>query len=352
VNPLDDERGLRAGDPSGMLDHVVATPHHCREGYRVGRSAPDLPSGEGVANVAVVGMGGSAISGDIVRALYADRLRLPVVVVRSPELPGWCGPHTLVVASTYSGDTAETLAAFETALERGCRVVAVTSGGRLGARASELELGRVVVPGGLMPRAALGYLLLGSIGALESIGLVPSAATELDDAARELETLMDQLGPAVPTDINPAKQLAQAIGERVPVVWGAEGIGAVAAARWKTQMNENAKVPAWCSALPELDHNEVVGWSGDRGHGSFLVVLRHEGEHPDVAARVPLSVEIALASGIRAREVWARGSSPLARVLTLIAQGDLTATYLGLLHGEDPSQIEAIVRLKRELAQA
>jgi len=352
MNPLDDERGLRAGDPSGMLDALAAVARHCREGYGAGRSAPDLPSGEGVTSVAFVGMGGSAVSGDVVRALYADRLRVPVVVVRSPELPEWCGPHTLLVASTYSGDTAETLAAFETALERGCRVVAVTSGGRLGARASELELGRVIVPGGLMPRAALGYLLLGSIGALESIGLVPAAAGELNDAARELEALADQLGPAVPTDINPAKQLAHAIGERVPVVWGAEGIGAVAASRWKTQMNENAKVPAWWSALPELDHNEVVGWSGDRGHGSFLVVLRHEGEHPDVAARVPLSIEIAQASGARAQEVWAHGGTALARALTLIAQGDFTATYLGLLHGVDPSQIEAIVRLKRELAQA
>jgi glucose/mannose-6-phosphate isomerase len=347
VNPLDDERGLRRRDPAGMLDALVDMPRHCREGYELGLAAPDLPSGEGVANIAFVGMGGSAIPGEVVRALYADRLRIPIGVVRSPELPEWCGPHTLVVATTYSGDTAETLAGFGSALERGCRVVAVASGGALEARALELGLGRVLVRGGLMPRAALGYLALGSI---EAIGLVPSAASELADAVEELEALLGQLGPAVPTDINPAKQLAEAIGERVPVVWGAEGIGAVAACRWKTQLNENGKVPAWWAALPELDHNEVVGWSEHRGHGSFLVVLRHEGEHPDVAARFRPSIGIAEASGIRSEEVWGLGRTPLARLLTLIAKGDFTATYLGLLHGADPSEIDAIVSLKRELA--
>lgn len=351
MNPLDDERELRDGDPSGMLDALVGLPRHCREGYELGLTAPDLPSGEGVTGIAVCGMGGSAVAGDVVRALYVDRLRVPVAVVRTPEMPEWCGPHTLVIASSYSGETAETLACFEAAVERGCRVVAVTSGGRLERRVSELELGRVVVPGGFMPRAALGYLALGAIGALEAIGLVPSARSEFEEAVRELDGLVAQLAPSVPTGINPAKQLAEAIGERVPVIWGAEGIGAVAAARWKTQCNENAKVPAFSAALPELDHNEVVGWSQDRGHRFFLVVLRHEGEHPDVAARFPLSVEIAERAGVLSHEVWARGRSPLGRLLSLVSMGDHTATYLALARGVDPTPIDAIVRLKRALAE-
>ncbi len=349
---LDDERELRAFDRSGMLERVASLARQVREGYELGLAAPDLPSAEGVTSIAVCGMGGSAISGDVVRALAAPRLGIPVVVVRQPELPAWCQHRTLVVASSYSGETAETLACFEEALRRGCRTVVVTSGGRLGDRAAELGLGRVLVPGGSVPRAAFGHLALGLLGALEAMGLLPSMGADVEEAARETEARLAQLAPALPTSANPAKHLAEAIGERVPVVWGAEGIGAVAALRWKTQLNENGKVPAWASALPELDHNEVLGWSAERGRRFFVVALRHEGEAGDTPARVELSLAIARASGAATEEVWASGTSPLARLLTLVAHGDATATYLGLAHGEDPTEMEAIVRLKRALAEA
>ncbi len=187
-------------------------------------------------------------------------------------------------------------------------------------RAEALGLGRAIMPGGFQPRAALGYLALGTLGALESTGLTPRMAEDLQGCVRELETLADQLAPGVPTSINMAKQVVEAVDERVPVIWGAEGLGAVAAARWKTQMNENAKVPAFAAALPELDHNEVVGWSQDRGHGFFLVVLRHEAEHPDVAARFELSIAIAQESGVRTHEVWARGELD-ARTAVLAGDG-------------------------------
>jgi len=352
VRLLDDERELRAGDRSGMLEHVAALPRQAREGYELGLSAPDLPSAEGVSALAVCGMGGSAISGDVLRALAAPRLGAPVVVVRSPELPAWCQHRTLVVASSYSGETAETLAAFEEALRRGCRTIVVTSGGTLADRAAELGLGRVLVPGGSVPRAAFGYLALGLLGALEAMGLLPPMRADVEEAAAEAEARLAQLAPGLPTTANPAKHLAEAIGERVPVIWGAEGIGAVAALRWKAQLNENGKVPAWSSALPELDHNEVVGWSDERGRRFFVVALRHEGEPAGVPERVELSLQIARDSGALTEEVWASGSSALARLLTLVAHGDMTATYLGLAHGEDPTEMEAIVRLKRALADA
>lgn len=352
MRPLDDPRALRAADPGGMLDAVACLPRHCREGYRSGLDAPGLPSADGATAIAFCGMGGSAVAGDVLRALYADRLPVPAIVVRSPELPEFCGPHTVVLVSSYSGSTAETLACFEEAVSRGCRVVAVTSGGELGRRAVELELGMVAVPTGFMPRAALGYLALGSLGALEAMGVIPPLAADLEEAARELEALLEEIGPGVPSSSNPAKALALGIGERVPVIWGAEGIGAVAAARWKTQCNENAKVPAFAAALPELDHNEVVGWSEGRGAGFSLVALRHAGEHPEVAARFPLSLEIARSSGLETSEVWAQGRSALARLLTLVLFGDLVSVYLGIARGVDPTPIEAIARLKRALADA
>ena len=347
---LDDERELAARDPGGMLATIASLPDQCREGYSLGRGVVGLPRFEDVTAVVVCGMGGSAVAGDVLRALYADHSRIPMQVVRGAGLPGFCGPNTLVLASSYSGDTAETIGCFEEALRRRCRVVIVTSGGTLAARAAELALPCVVVPLGHMPRAALGYLLMSSIGALEVAGLVPPVTEDLDEAVAELEGLVPTLVPSAPTSVNPAKRVAAAIGSRVPLVWGAEGFGAVAAARWKTQFNENAKVPAFASTLPELDHNEVVGWSSGRGRRFFLVVLRHDAEPPEVAARFAPSVEIATASGVVTQEVWAGGESALAKLLSLVVTGDFATAYLGLARGEDPTPIDAIARLKQSLA--
>ena len=349
---LDDEQAIRAGDPGGMLANVAALPEHCLQGYRVGRQAAPLPDVLDVRSMAFCGMGGSGVAGDVIRAMYSDRLPVPVVVVRTSELPEFCGPHSLVMASSYSGGTAEVLACFEEAVKRGCRVIVVGSGGELGARAEELDLGRVSLPGGFMPRAALGYIALGALGVLEAVGLLPPLEQDLEEATAQLGALAATCAPSVPLMVNPAKGLADRIHDRTPVVWGGEGIGSVAAGRWKTQFNENAKVPAWASPLPELDHNEVVGWSNGAGSRYFLVALRHDGEPPDVAARFAPSLDIARRSGALVEEVWASGASALSRFLSLSLLGDFTTAYLGIARGVDPTPIEAIERVKRALAEA
>ncbi len=352
MTDLDDAAALLAADPGGMLEAVASLPARAGEGYRSGLAVPVLPSADGATAVAFCGMGSSAVAGDVLAALAAPRLRLPVVVVRSSELPEWVGPHVLVVASSYSGTTGETLSMFEEAVARGCRVLAITSGGELARRAEELDLSRVIVPGGAMPRAALGSMTLGALGALEAMGVVPPLADDVDEAIAEMRGVLEREGPAVPLAANPGKTLAVSIGERVPVVWGADGLAAVAASRWKTQFNENAKVPSFASELPELDHNEVVGWTAGRGEGFAVVALRHDGEPPDVAARFEPSIEIARSAGASTHEVWAHGRSALARLLSLVLVGDLVSTYLGIARGVDPSPIDAIARLKRTLAEA
>jgi len=352
VIDLDDELAVRAGDPGGMLATVAAFCEHCREGYRLGRAATPLPEVQDVQSIAFCGMGGSAVAGDVIRTLYADRLPVPVVVVRSSELPEFCGPHSLVLVSSHSGGTAEALACFDEAMKRGCRVIAIASGGELAARAEELELACVALPGGFMPRAAFGYIALGALGALEAVGFVPPLEHDVEAASAELAALAATCAPSAPSAVNRAKHLAREIGDRTPVVWGGEGIGSVAAGRWKTQFNENAKVPAWASSLPELDHNEVVGWSQGAGSRSFVVALRHEGEPPDVAARFGPSLEIASAAGALVEEVWASGGSTLSRFLSLSLLGDFTTSYLGIARGFDPTPIEAIERVKRALAEA
>jgi glucose/mannose-6-phosphate isomerase len=333
-----------------MLAAVSALGADCRAGYEAGLQTGDLPHADGVATITLAGMGGSGVGGDLVRAVYAVRLGVPVEVLRSPVLPEYCGPHSLVVCTSYSGNTAETLSVFDEAVERGCRVIAVTSGGELAARAAAKNEAVVAVPGGMQPRAALGHLAFGLLGALESVGVLPRASDEVDEAAKVLDRLVADLGPA--NGGSRAKAIARSIGDRVPVVWGAEGLGSVAAMRWKTQLNENAKTPAFHASMSELDHNELAGWTKGTGDHFFLVALRHQGEVGSTAERFTFSADVARQAGAGFAEVSAEGSSPLARLMSLIAIGDFTSVYLGLLRGEDPTQVDVIVRLKDHLASA
>ena len=349
---LDDVGALRALDAGDMLGAIASMPQHARTAYDAAMTTDGLPIADGVTAMAFCGMGGSGIAGDVLRATYGDRLIVPLEVVRSPVLPAWVGPHSLVVCSSYSGGTAETLSCFEEARARGARIVLITSGGKLAERAEELGIAAVRIPSGYLPRAALGYLAFALLGAMERVGLLPRLADDVSDAIAVLEPLVDALAPDVPLERNEAKALASRIGERQPVVWGAVGVGSAAAGRWKAQMNENGKVPSWAAALPELDHNEVVGWSDGRGRDSFVIALRDEHEHPDVSARFPISLEIAREAGAVSEEVWATGPSSLSRFLSLAIMGDFTSCYVGLSHGVDPSPIDAIVRLKAFLESA
>lgn len=350
TSALDDPQALRAADPQGMLDAVLGLAADCRAAYDAARATEGLPALRDVASVVFCGMGGSAVSGDLVRSVFRERLGVPIEVNRSPVLPAHCGIRTLVVSSSYSGNTAETLASFETARERGCQLLVITSGGRLADEAAAAGLPMVRVPGGYQPRAALGHLGFASLGALESMGVLPPLAADVDEAVGELESLLRETGPEVPTERNVAKSLAEAIGDRAPVIWGAEGIGAVAAARWKTQMNENAKSPAFWSSMSELDHNEVVGWTAPFGDRFIVIGLRHQGEDPELPPRFPLSFDIAREAGAITEEIWARGSSTLARLMSLIVVGDVTSVYLAIARGVDPTPVAVIDRLKAALA--
>ena len=350
MTDLDDRQALRMADPHGMLDAVLGLPNDCRVAYDSARLAQVLPSSEGITSLTFCGMGGSAVSGDLVRSVFLERLGFPVEVNRSPVLPEHCGPHTLVVCSSYSGNTAETLAAFRSALKRGCRLLVVTSGGTIAEEAAEAGAATVRVPSGYQPRAALGHLGFASLGALESMGILPTLADDVDEAVAEVQAVLADMGPDVATEDNAAKTLATRIGDRCPVIWGADGIGAVAAARWKTQMNENGKLPAFWSSMSELDHNEVVGWTSPFGERFFVVGLRHDGEDPQFPPRFPLSYDIVRAAGGDVEEIRARGTSSLARLMSLVVVGDLTSVYVAIGRGIDPTPVPVIERLKTALA--
>jgi glucose/mannose-6-phosphate isomerase len=333
-----------------MLGTVAALPEHIEAGYASGLATTGLPSLDGVTAVAFCGMGGSAVAGDILRQTFRDRLSVPVDVNRTPLLPEYAGPHTLVIASSFSGETSETLSSVDEAIRRGCRMLAITSGGRLGALCEEHAIAKASVPAGFQPRAALGHLTFAMLGALEAAGLLPSIAGDVHETLSSVRGLIAGMTPDVPMADNPAKELADWLDDRIAVVWGADGVGAVAAMRWKTQLNENGKVPAWHSAMSELDHNEVVGWVEPFGSMHAVIALRSDHEHREIAARFPLSLGIARAAGAEVREVAVPGRAPLATLLSLVTIGDFASCYVGLRHGADPTPVEAIQGLKAALA--
>ena len=335
-----------------MLSLAAELGDQLEAGHRSGLAGDALPSAEGLTAVVVCGMGGSGVGGDILRAVLSSRVGLPIVVVKGYALPAFCGRDTLVVASSFSGNTEEAIAAYEQAVARECRVVAVSGGGQLAALAEADQVPHVALPPDVpMPRAALGYLAGVPLGIMEAIGLVPGMEREVEVTVRLLRGLSARLGPGAGFESNEAKALAAWIGDRVPVVWGSEGLAEAAALRWKTQVNENAKGPAWHSVFPELDHNEVEGWSAGSGKDHVAIALRHPGEHPKVAARVEATSEAIRDAGLEVREVHGSGGGPLEWLFSLVMLGDFVTTYLGVLRGHDPMPIPVLTGLKQRLGE-
>lgn len=348
---LDELNTYEQGDPQRMRDRIAGLPVQCADAWRLVRdfSLPD--SYRSVRGVVVLGMGGSAIGGDLAAGLTADECPVPVIVVRGYDLPAWVGPETLVVGSSYSGKTEETLTAFRQALERGCKTVVVTTGGDLARWAEERGLPLLRFSPCLAPRAAIGYSLMLLLGILWRAGLVRDYGEDLNEAIAVLQEWQQELRPETPTVRNPAKRLAGQLIGKLPVIYGA-GFLAPVARRWKGQFNENAKQWAFWEDMPELNHNSVVGYGmpEEVRERVYVVMLRSRQDHPRVQARWEVTRELLLQEGIAPDEIWARGKSPLAQMLSLVHFGDYASLYLALLNGADPTPVAPIDYLKKRLA--
>jgi glucose/mannose-6-phosphate isomerase len=347
---LDDRAWIASVDASGMLAAIAGMGDQLERGFDAAARHQDLPGGELVSSVVVCGMGGSGIAGDVLQSLYADRSRVPIVVCKGYDLPEFVGRDTLLIALSFSGNTDETLHAFDHAVRVGARVIAVSAGGELAVRAGEEGAPRIAVPTDVeMPRAALGYLAAAPIGILEAAGLIAGASDAVAATAVGLRTRAADLAPDRPVSANPAKEIAAWIGDRVPLVWAPEGIGAAAALRWKNQLNENAKTPAFVGTLPELGHNEVEGWVDGSGGGFALIVLRPTHGRGWVDRRVAATLRAIEGSGLEAREVEAPGDGAMSRLFQLILLGDFVSAYLAILRGIDPTPVPILTRIKDEV---
>ena len=338
-----------AADSLGLIAGMAASVAAFDEARAAAEGVELVYPPEEIRDVAICGMGGSAIAADLVVGAYRERLRVPVTVVRDYYLPGWIGENTLVILSSYSGGTEETLTCASQATERNSLCVAVTSGGKLGTFYAAEGVPVVPVVPGLQPRAAILRMLVPLIVLFDRLGVLPSLTSDLEEARATIATSVATLGPEVPESDNPAKQLARSLQASIPLVWGAE-LTAPVAQRWKGQFNENAKVPAYSSTVPELDHNEIVGWTSAQRYGRFSAVFLDDSDDtPQVSRRIALTREIVEASASGTFVVPSRGQTTVERAFSLVLLGDLVSVYLAALNDEDPGTIHAIDRLKAGL---
>lgn len=348
-DPLSRE-AVEAVDSGGMLDDVLAQPLQLGDAlWRV--DSARIPHRDAPDGLLVCGMGGSAVGGDLAAAAAGDRATRPIRVARGYGIEPWTTGDTLVLCSSYSGDTEETLASFEAAGAAGAPRVVLTTGGRLADAARAEGVPVIGVPSGMQPRAAVVYMTVAALECAAACGAAPSLHTELDAAGPLLTDLAEEWGPGSPPD-SEAKAIAARLCGSTPLVYGS-GPTVAPARRWKTQLNENAKAAAFFSELPEADHNEICCYERGRELAPLTAVfLEDPDQHPRVRERVELTCRIAADAGIDTTRVTDRGANALERVLSLVLLGDLVSVYVAVLEAVDPTPVAAIERFKEELTRA
>ncbi len=347
---LDDIEKIKALDREDHFAMAAGLPDQLLEAYASAGEVIEEAGGE-VGGIAVAGMGGSAIGSDLVANVYDGSMPSPLVTVRDYQLPHWIDSRSLVFTVSYSGNTEEALSCLEEALRRGCYTVCLCSGGRMAEIAGSEGLPLIDVPQGLQPRAALGYLSIPIAACLESLGLVEAVEQDVQEASSVLRELRRIYGPENPQEENPAKQLAAELHGAIPVIYGCE-LTAIAARRWKCQINENAKTLVFANQFPELNHNEIVGWENPAAALDLfrIVYLTDDGIHPQNRKRMQITAEMLREHTGGIIEYPTTGEGRLARLFSSIYLGDYVSLYLAILGGIDPSPVERIEELKRKLS--
>ncbi len=335
-------------DVSGQFDEVLALPEHLRDAFWRVESA-NLRPHDSPGGLIIAGVGGAAAGGALARAALADVASRPIALARDYALPPWTTPDTTVLCASYGGNTEETLAAYEAAQALGANTIVVTTGGKLAEQARADGVPVVPLPGGFESRAAIGYFLVVALEVARLCGTGESMRAEVDVAAEHAARLAADWGPEA-SEESLAKTLARGLHGTIPQIAGA-AITAPVAYRWKTQINENAKAPAFYARLPELDHNELVGWDGASDFGVFSAVFLDDSDlHPRVRQRIELTRGLIASRGGATFRIESTGQTRLQRLISLILLGDLVSLYLATLRGVDPGPAAAAESLRSALS--
>ena len=336
---LDDIGLIKKIDSKNMIDIMKSFPEQIEDAVTIskGVSIPMLR----FRNIVVTGMGGSAIGGDVMSSWLSSNLDVPIFVNRNHELPGFADENTLLFAVSYSGNTDETISSFLEGVKRKCNVVSITSSGRLAELSVAHKKPLIRIPSCLVPRAAVAYLLFPMIAVLEKQGLIKP---DLNDVVSTIVSLGKRISPDVDVSGNPGKQIAVKINHKIPVIYGHTCYTSIAR-RWKTQFNENSKTPAFYDAIPEIYHNDIVGWQDNRAFNLIPIVLRDKNESEKMKNGIEFIKKNVFKEFI---DVWAEGNTTLSKMLYLLHLGDFVSFYLAILHNVDPTPVEIIERMKKE----
>jgi glucose/mannose-6-phosphate isomerase len=347
---------IKSLDPDGMGTAIAGMGNHVLDAMARTEAALatlTLPKKEGISNIVLAGLGGSAIGGDLVKSYLASSMHIPMTINRTYRLPAFVDSKTLVIVSSYSGATEETLEMYENAQKRGAQIVCISTGGAVKEFAARDNHPFIELPKGFQPRAALAYSFVPVLMLLEKIGFTGMQKAFLTETASKLHHFAVEYGPDKTDDSNQALSLATLLQSKIPVVYSDCEWFDTVNIRWRGQIQENAKHVAFGNILPEMNHNEINGWSFPEGmQEKFAVVfLRSLGdEHPRLGKRFDILREVLQSKGVHVEEIHATGYSPLARMFSLIALGDWTSYYIALLCGVDPSPVPVISLLKSKLA--
>ena len=352
---LNDPEQIRSFDPENMYNSIFDFPEHLNEGLKIGKNW-NINTDEfiDIKNIVVAGMGGSAIGGDLIRTFLSSKLLIPYFVCRHYELPEFVDDETLVIVSSYSGNTEETLAALDDALRRKTMLAAITTGGLLADVAKVNEIPTANLPTGLQQRAALGYSFVPLLVFLEKIKLIKNVVKSIEDVIKDLQKYREKFIEDVPLEKNQAKTIANNIYGKIPIIYAGPTLMDIVALRWKGQLCENSKNLAFANIYPEFNHNELVGWSKviDE-YKDFLIVLnlRDKDDHPQISKRMDIVKRHIEEQGVEVIDINSEGTTPLCRMLSLIQLGDFVSYYLAILNKVDPTPVKAIANLKKALTE-
>jgi glucose/mannose-6-phosphate isomerase len=349
---LDDIQIYKRLDPENMREHLHRLPQQCHAAWDKAKDFQLPKDYANVDKVVILGMGGSAIGGDLVRSLFSSKKKPIIFVNRDYDLPAFVDEKTLVIASSYSGNTEETLSAFSQALKKNCKKLAITTGGEIRKLADHAGVPAFIIDYVSLPRAALGYSFMPLIAFLQRLGLAENKTAEAEAMIQDLDMLLAEFKETVPASSNRAKQLANKLHGKIVVIYGA-GVLSQVAHRWKTQINENGKAWAFYETFSELNHNAVVGYQFPRELASkiYVVMLRCPSLHPRILIRYQVTGELLEQSGISHETVDSRVKGELNQMMGLIYLGDWTSYYLAMLNETDPTPIKTIDYLKKRLSQ-
>jgi len=350
VTILDDQSRIEKIDKSDMLGDLLKTSDYCRDAIKRAKQVT-VPKNFKPKNIVVVGMGGSAIGGELLKDWLRDSLPISIHVCRDYALPAYVNKNTLVITNSYSGNTEETLTAFLSATQKKCTVIAITSGGQLAEFCKKLHVPHVRIPSGLQPRVAVPYMFFPLPVILEKMGILSSVGDELKAAIDVIETVSKENRFDVPSKSNEAKTVAEKILNTIPVIYGFRQYNSVAY-RLKAQFNENSKVPSKSESFPEINHNETVGYDAPKTlTKNFSIILIRDFDEPvEIKNRIEITTELVFKKAKTVTEITAKGQNKLAKMFSVLCLGDYVSVYLAVLQNKDPSPVKIIDKVKAELA--